>query len=206
VSPAFTLVVVPAPVDHTGALIDLGSDARARAELHRRIDALPSDALIDCAQKAGEDLRDIPRYLHECVDIVLVSGSQDFVTLRMDERPWIACGGWDTDLPDSYWRLVALAVSGVTDDPLDSGTDRFKTTFDHSLEEISKLLPDFLHDLVNTACNQASVPGDQVRALHGHLKVLFAERSADLQELVRRGHHRARAPSIDFTDVDLTTR
>jgi hypothetical protein len=206
VSTAFTLVLVPAPVDRTGALIDLESDARARAELHRRIDALPSDVLVDCAQKAGEDLRDIPRYLHECVDIVLGSGSRDFPTLRMDERPWIACGGWDTDLPDSYWRLAALAVSGVTDDPLDSGTDRFKTMFDHSFEEVSKLLPDFLQDLVDTACNQANVSGDQMRPLQRHLKVLLTERSADLQELVRRGHRRARAPWIDFTDVDLTTR
>lgn len=94
-----TIVVCafPAPRTTSGEIIDLEVDSAARAILHRRINTLPRAVLIDCALKAGEDVRDIREFLHEAVDDLLGSYT------------WLATGGYDTEVERFFWMTVALA-------------------------------------------------------------------------------------------------
>lgn len=192
----FVLVLVASPVRSDGALVDLEQDAGALRELHERIDALSDDVLSDCAHKAGEEVAVIRAFLHEAVEDVLVGWNAESHAVRIDDRQWIATGGWDTDLPQLFWHATALAVSGVTDEPLSSADPTMTPSHDHSLEEIATLLPGFLNDVILAAVPDIDV--DLLRRIESALPAALEAREADLQELVRRGLRRARAPFIDF--------
>lgn len=195
---SMAICAFPAPTSTDGELIALEKDHDALRILHRRVDRLPRDVLIDCALKAGEDVGDIRDYLHEAVDELLGSFTGVLTAIPCAGRTWLATGGDDSALEPSFWFAVALATSGITDAPLRG--DRISER-DFALEQLNEVLPAFLAELVRRAGSHANVSPSTLDAIVLKLDAEIKMAEYELQAVVRRGLRRARFGGIIFGDV-----
>lgn len=195
---SMAICAFPAPTSTDGELIALEKDHDALRILHRRVDRLPRDVLIDCALKAGEDVGDIRAYLHEAVDELFGSFTGVLTAIPCAGRTWLATGGDDSVLEPSFWFAVALATSGITDAPLRG--DRISQR-DFALEQLNEVLPAFLAELVRRAGSNANVSPSTLDAIVLKLDAEIKMAEYELQAVVRRGLRRARFGGIIFGDV-----
>jgi len=128
----YEAILVAAPIDSNGNLVDVEQDESARNALHRRVDRLGRGDLgrvVKAAKRQGlTKYPDGAEILHAAIDRVLIY-NRLVTSLRLDRTVYLATG---EDLGDrlgaeEYGLMAALQESGILEDPITDADTRLRT-------------------------------------------------------------------------------